>query len=214
MKNLSLPHKFLLLLILFIPDLLYANSCSNIKIDGLLDQSGLSFNDNYISAVGTLRIENENDESKQPMFNISELDCQKTDYNKNNFTFKLITAYVSAEKANPNSSNPNCTLNLESSEFLVKQLNNEILSGVDNSIVASTGCFNTILTINQKTQRVYISYSRTENAEKIEKTMPNLCKSRQPQVLMNCTIWPALRSANKGIKTEGRYCDFTNSHSK
>ena len=213
MNNLLLYHR-LILLFLFIPNSLYANSCLNIKIDGLLDQSGLSINDNYISAVGTLRIENEIDESKQPMFNISELDCQKSDYNKNYFICKLITAYVSAEKANPNSSNPNCTLNLDSSEFLVKPLNNEILSGVDNSIVANSGCFNTILTINQKTQRVYISYSRTENADKIEKTMPNMCKARQTQVLMNCTIWPAIRSSNKGIKTEGRYCDFSNSHSK
>ena len=44
---------------------------------GTFDQSGLRENEFGIYAVGTFRIAGEEDESKQPMFNLASINCEK-----------------------------------------------------------------------------------------------------------------------------------------
>jgi hypothetical protein len=55
----------------------FANSCSNLTVLGTCDESGLREGNLGIYAVGTFRIEDESDESKQPMFNLSTVNCEK-----------------------------------------------------------------------------------------------------------------------------------------
>jgi hypothetical protein len=54
-----------------------ANSCSNVDVIGTFDQSGLEENEYGIYAAGTFRIAGEQDESKQPLFNLATIDCEK-----------------------------------------------------------------------------------------------------------------------------------------
>jgi hypothetical protein len=54
-----------------------ANSCSNVDTFSSYDQRGLQESDYGIYAVGTFRIEEEQDESKQPMFNLAMINCEK-----------------------------------------------------------------------------------------------------------------------------------------
>ncbi len=57
-----------------------ANSCSNMDVMGTWDQSGLRESSYGMSAVGTFRIAAEEDEAKQPMFNLSKIPIsQKSD---------------------------------------------------------------------------------------------------------------------------------------
>jgi hypothetical protein len=55
----------------------YANSCSNVVVMGSFDESGIRENDYGIYAAGTFRIAGEEDESKQPMFNLATINCEK-----------------------------------------------------------------------------------------------------------------------------------------
>jgi hypothetical protein len=54
-----------------------ANSCANVSVMGTFDESGLRESEVGIWAVGTFRIAEEGDESKQPMFNFAMVDCEK-----------------------------------------------------------------------------------------------------------------------------------------
>jgi hypothetical protein len=54
-----------------------ANSCANVEVMSTWDQSGLRETEVGISAVGTFRIEGEGDEAKQPLFNLTMLNCEK-----------------------------------------------------------------------------------------------------------------------------------------
>ena len=49
----------------------WANSCSNVDAFSSYDRSGLNESEYGISAVGTFRIAGEEDESKQPNFNLA-----------------------------------------------------------------------------------------------------------------------------------------------
>jgi hypothetical protein len=49
----------------------YTNSCSNVDVMGTWDESGLRESESKIFAVGTFRVAGEEDESKQPMFNLA-----------------------------------------------------------------------------------------------------------------------------------------------
>jgi hypothetical protein len=75
----SIMHAFIvsLLAILGHADFALANSCSNVDVIGTYGESGIRDNEFKISAVGTFRIAEESDESKQPMFNLTRIDCQK-----------------------------------------------------------------------------------------------------------------------------------------
>jgi hypothetical protein len=53
------------------------NSCANVATFGSWDQSGLRESSSAIWAVGTFRIFEEQDESKQPLFNLAQISCER-----------------------------------------------------------------------------------------------------------------------------------------
>src|SRR5689334_8911982 len=87
-----------------------ANSCSNVNIMGLYDRTGIDESDYGLNAVGTFRIQGEADESKQPMFNLSQVDCTKRldDNNMPVVECKVTRASVSATREKPDPDKPNC----------------------------------------------------------------------------------------------------------
>jgi hypothetical protein len=189
-----------------------ANSCANVDAFSSHDTSGLVESEYGISAVGTFRIAGEEDESKQPNFNLAFIECKKqSDYmGKVSLECNVTKAVVWADKGKPDTDNPNCSLDLDTSEYSMKELQKGVLIGMEP--LASTSCYNTTLTVDRNTKRVYLSFSRTQYADKYEKIMPKLCGSPpRTQVLMNCTAWP--RSRKQG-QAPPRYCDFSSSNDK
>jgi hypothetical protein len=186
-----------------------ANSCANLDIMGTYDRSGLQESEFGISAVGSFRIQNEPDENKQPNFNLAMINCEKqTDENgRSSLTCKVIQAVTWARDEKPNADNPNCSLDLDTSEYSMRQLQKGVLVGADDS----TGCFNTMLTIDRNTKRVYLSFTRTKYADHFDKIKAGTCGHLPPtEVLMNCTAYPRMR--NQGAPA--RYCDFSGSGDK
>jgi hypothetical protein len=190
----------------------YANSCSNVVTLGSYDQSGLIESEYGISAVGTFRVAEEEDEAKQPNFNLAFIDCQKQsdDMGRVSLECKVTEAVVQADKGKPDTDNPNCTLDVIASEYSMKELQKGILVGMEQ--FASAICFNTTLTIDRNTKRVYLSFTRTKDADKADKTFPGICRLPRTQVLMNCTGWPRIRK--QGQTLPPRYCDFSSSSDK
>jgi len=189
----------------------YANSCSNVVTLGSYDRSGLIESQYGISAVGTFRIAEEEDEAKQPNFNLAFIDCEKQfdDAGKASLECKVTEAVLQADKGKPDTDDPNCTLDLITSEYPMKELQKGILVGMEQ--FASAICFNTTLTIDTNTKRVYLSFTRTKDADKADKTFPGICRLPRTQVLMNCTGWPRIR---KGGQAPPRFCDFSSSSDK
>jgi hypothetical protein len=188
----------------------YANSCSNVDVIGTYDESGLRETEFGINAFGTFRIAEETDESKQPMFNLSVVNCGKQidDAGSSSITCKVTMAIVSAVSGKPDTDNPNCSLDLDFSEYSMKELQQSVLTGFD----ASTGCSNTMLTIDKNASRVYMSFTRTKYADNYDKIKPGTCGRLPPtEVLMNCTVWPRTR---KQMEAPPRYCDFSSSSDK
>jgi hypothetical protein len=189
-----------------------ANSCSNLDVIGTYDESGLHENEYEIYAVGTFRIAGEEDEAKQSMFNLSMVICEKqpdaTD--RTGLQCKITSAVVWANSDKPNADNPNCSLDLDISDYSMKELQKGVLTGMPP--LSSTSCFNTTLTIDRNTKRVYRSYTRTQYADNYDKIKTGTCGvSPRTQVLMNCTGWPKLR---KQGRAPPRYCDFSSSSDK
>jgi hypothetical protein len=192
----------------------FANSCSNVDVIGTFDESGLRESDYGIYAAGTFRIQGESDESKQPMFNLATVSCETKldDAGKAAMECKVIRAYVMANSEKPNADSPNCSLDLEVSDYSMKELQRNVLSGIEPF---ATGCFNTILTIDRNTKRIYQTFTRTEHADKYDKISPSACGlAPRTQVLMNCTAWPKIRQSGKQSQTPSRYCDFSSSSDK
>lgn len=190
----------------------FANSCSNVVVLGTYDQSGLVETDYGISAVGTFRIAGEEDESKQADFNLSFIGCEKQadDMGKVSLECKLTMSVLQADKGKPDTDNPNCFLDFEAFEYSMKELQKGILIGMEP--LGSTTCYNTTLTIDRNTKRVYLSFTRTEYADNYEKIMPKICGSPpRTRVLMNCTSWPRVRKLGQAPP---RYCDFSSSNDK
>lgn len=188
----------------------YANSCSNVDIIGTFDESGLRENEFGIYATGTFRIAEESDESRQPMFNLTTVNCEKQPDGTGRMSLecKVTRASVYASSGNPDPNNPNCSLDLSSSTYSMKELQNGVLTGMQ----ADSACFNSILTIERNTQRVYMSFMRTKEADNYDRIRPGTCSaSSRAQVLMNCTGWPRIR---KQGRTPPRYCDFSSSRDK
>jgi hypothetical protein len=187
-----------------------ANSCSNVDAFSSYDRSGLQESDFGIFAVGTFRIVDEADESKQPMFNLATVNCEKQTDDTGKATgleCKVTKAVVWASAGKPDPDKPNCSLDLDSSAYSMKQLQKGVLAGFEES----TGCFNSILTIDRNTKRVNLSFTRTKSADDYDKIRPGTCGALpRTEVLMNCTAWPKIR------KGEGspRYCDFSGSSDK
>lgn len=189
-----------------------ANSCSNVDVHGSFDQSGLRESEYGIYAVGTFRIAGEGDEAKQPLFNLATINCEKTldDRGKESLECKVTKAVVWDQSGNPNPQKPNCSLDLEASEYSMKELQKGVLTGTET--FASTSCFNTMLTIDRNTKRVYMMFTRTQYADNYDKIKPGTCGlAPRTQVLMNCTAWPGIR---KQGQTPPRYCDFSSSSDK
>jgi hypothetical protein len=156
--------------------------------------------------MGYLRLELFEDESKQPMFNFARVDCenQYDDRGKVSLECKVTKAVVWAESGKPDPDNPNCSLDLDSSAFSMKELQKGVLTGMEEF---SSACYNTILTIDRNTKRVYLSFTRTKDADNYDKIMPSTCGMLpRTEVLMNCTAWPGIR---KQGRTPPRYCDFS-----
>lgn len=189
-----------------------ANSCSNVDTFSSYDESGLQENSFGISAVGTFRITGEEDEGKQPMFNLAKINCENQLDDRGRATgleCKVTKAVMWANSGKPDTDKPNCSLDVDTSEFSMKELQKGVLTGIEAS---SSLCFNTMLTIDRNTKRVYLSFTKTKDADKYDKTRPGTCGALpRTEVLMNCTAWPKLR--NKG-QTPSRYCDFSSSSDK
>jgi len=193
-----------------------SNSCSNIKTFGLADQSGIIDNEYGIYAIGTFRIDGEQDEHKQPMFNYSNISCENNNNNSDIIYCTLTKASVSSEDAQPNAEMPNCDLDLDISSFVLKKITNKIYSGTDAMAGGiETTCYNTMLTIDKNSNKVFLNFIRTKYADTIEKTMPHMCNPQTTQVLMNCTYWAKFRASRKTDKPlPTRYCDFSGSGDK
>ena len=182
----------------------------NVNVLGSFDASGLQESDFGIYTAGTFRIAEEVDENKQPMFNLATVNCEKQSDNTGNLECKVTRAEVLASPDSPNSDNPNCSLDLGSSVYQMKELQIGILSGMEP--LGSTSCYDTILTINRNTKRVSMSFARTKYADNYDRIKAGTCGAPPPtQVLMNCTAYPKIR--NKG-QTPPRYCDFSGSGDK
>src|SRR5882757_4057084 len=102
-------------------------------------------------ARSEFRIQNEADESKQPYFNLATINCEKQiDFaGKPSLECKVIKAVVWANSEKPNADKPNCTLDLDSSTYSMKELQRGILAGADDS----TSCYQSMLTIDRNTKR-------------------------------------------------------------
>jgi hypothetical protein len=191
-----------------------ANSCANVDTFSSYDESGLHESDLGIYAVGTFRIAEEEDESKQPNFNLSKINCDNQLDDRGRATgldCKVTQAIMWANSAKPDTDKPNCSLDVETSEFSMKELRRGVLAGFEAN---SSICFNSMLTIDRNTKRVYLSFTKTKEADKYSenKSKPNPCGSLpRTEVLMNCTAWPRMR---KQGQTPPRYCDFSSSSDK
>jgi hypothetical protein len=187
-----------------------SNSCSNVDTIGTYDESGLHESAFGINAVGTFRIADETDESKQPMFNLATVSCEKQTDEMGKATgleCKITKAVVWASEGKPNTENPNCSLDLDSSSYSMKQLQKNVLTGFEES----TSCWNSILTIDRNTKRVYLSFTRTKSADNYDKIRAGTCGALpRTEVLMNCTSWARSRKAG----APPRYCDFSGSSDK
>lgn len=186
------------------------NSCANLDIIGTYDRSGLQESDVGISAVGTFRIPNEPDENTQPNFNLTMINCERqADENgRQSLTCKVVKAVTWAREEKPNGENPNCSLDLDMSDYTMHQLQKGVLVGAEDS----TNCFQSMLTIDRNTKRVYLSFTRTKYADNFDRIKPGTCgQPPRTEVLMNCTSWAKSR---KNISTPSRYCDFSGSGDK
>jgi hypothetical protein len=186
------------------------NSCANVDVIGTFDDVGIHESDYGINVNGTFRIADEPDESRQPMFNLTSIDCEKQtdDAGKTSLECKLTKTSVYATDGKPNTDTPNCSLDLSTSSYVMKELQRGVLSGFESS----TSCYNSTLTIDKNTKRVYLSFTRTKAADNYDRIRPGTCAAQpRTQVLMNCTAWARSR---KGSSAPPRYCDFSNSSSK
>jgi hypothetical protein len=121
---------------------------------------------------------------------------------------KITKAVVWAFEGKPDTDNPNCSLDLDASSFSMKELQKGILAGAEEG---STSCFNTMLTIDRNTKRVYLSFTRTKYADNYDKIKPSTCGvPPRTEVLMNCTSWARSRKGGG----PPRYCDFSSSSDK
>jgi hypothetical protein len=188
-----------------------ANSCANVNVLGSFDEGGLQESEFGINAVGTFRIAGEADEGKQPMFNRATVNCKKQndDIGRVSLECRVTQAVVWADSDKPNPDNPNCSLDLDTSQYSMQELQKGVLTGMEET---TSLCFNTILTIDRNANRVYLSFARTKDADDYDKTRPSTCGMLpRTEVLMNCTAYARI---HKHGQTSSRYCDFGSSSDK
>jgi hypothetical protein len=101
-----------------------SNSCSNVDALSSYDQSGLRESDFGISAVGTFRIEGEADETKQPLFNLTIVNCENKVDDAGRLSAlekcKVTKAVMWPESEKPDPDKPNCSLDLDLSDYSMK----------------------------------------------------------------------------------------------
>jgi hypothetical protein len=90
-----------------------------VDVIGTFDESGITENEYQVYAAGTFRVEGEEDESKQPMFNITTVDCEKRrdEMDRVSLECKLTQAVVHATSGKPNTDTPNCSLDITGSTY-------------------------------------------------------------------------------------------------
>src|SRR6516165_8805421 len=101
-----------------------ANSCANVTVLGTFDRSGLQEDEYGISAFGTFRIEGEEDEDKQPDFNLTTIACENQRDDRGrviSLECKVTSAIVRALSGKPDPDQPTCLLDLDSSEYSMKE---------------------------------------------------------------------------------------------
>lgn len=188
----------------------WSNSCSNVTTHGSFDRSGIDESEYAIYAAGTFRVEGEQDESKQPYFNLTSINCEKQreDNGKLNITCKVTRASMYAEPDEPNTKLPNCSLDLDISEYSMQETARGIMTGTAESGL----CYNAFLSIDRNSKRVYLSFTKTKAAYEQNVTKAGVCNSiPRTQVLVNCTSWARSR---KDMKVPPRYCDFSSAGDK
>lgn len=182
-----------------------ANSCANIDAFSSYDQTPLRETSFGVGGVGTFRIAGENDENKQPNFNLAFIDCESETDDRGRVTrlsCKITKAVTWANDAKPDGDKPNCSLDLDTASYPMKELSKGVLTGIEEG----TGCFNSLLTIDRNAKRIYLSFTRTKYAENFDKIKSGTCGALpRTEVLMNCTAWARNRNQSAG---PGRYCDF------
>jgi hypothetical protein len=191
---------------------IWANSCSNVAIMGTYDRSGIEEYGDGINAVGTFRIEEEKDESKQPYFNLVTINCNslpaKFQTESATFMCTMTRASVGANSEQPNTDTPNCTLDLDVTEYQLKEVSQGVLSGSAESGI----CYDSYLIINRNSKRVYLNFTKTKEAYKDDVKKLGLCQSTpRTNVLMNCTPWASFHNPDQ---TTSRYCDFSGASDK
>jgi hypothetical protein len=180
-----------------------ANSCSNVTVHGSFDRSGLQVTPYGISAAGTFRIVGEPDESKQPFFNLTTIECSKQGDggNASGLECKVTAATVWADGDKPNTEIPNCSLDLNSSDYSMKEIQRGVFVGLGSSGM----CFTSMLTLDLSKNNAFLSFSQSKEAADINKKRPGTCGAPpRTQALMNCTTYAALR---RGGNSMARYCD-------
>jgi hypothetical protein len=138
------------------------------------------------------------------------VNCEKqSDENGRQSLICKVTKVVTwAKEEKPNTDNPNCSLDLDMADYSMHQLQKGVMAGVDES----TNCFQSVLTIDQNTKRVYLSFLRTTYADNFDRIRPGTCAQLpKTQILMNCTYWAKLRTS---ASAPSRYCDFGGSGDK
>jgi hypothetical protein len=142
------------------------------------------------------------------MFNLTQIDCERQSDVSESLECKVTQAIVWAKSGDPDPDNPNCSLDLETSTYTMKELQKGVLAG----ITETAACINTMLTIDRNAKRIYLSFTKTKDADKYDKIRPGTCGSLpRTEVLMNCTGWPKIR---KQGRTPPRYCDFSGASDK
>lgn len=182
----------------------WANSCSNLYIHGSFDDNKVVETDTSIHAAGTFRIEGEAEENKQPDFNLTMIDCDKSSISKGKVYCRVIRAISMAHSEQPSADKPNCALDLQVLEYQMKEIAPKMLTGT----VESGICYNSFLTIDGNSNRVNMTFTKTKSASNVKDICSDTPKT---QTLMNCTQWASVRSQNKLYQ---RYCDFSSSDSK
>jgi hypothetical protein len=132
---------------------LCCTTLSVVDVIGTFDESGLRESEFGIYAAGTFRIEGEGGEGKQPNFNLAMINCEKQldERGRASLGCTVTQAVVWATSDKPNTDQPNCSLDLISSSYSMKELQKGVLTGIEAS---SSACYNTMLTIDRNTKRV------------------------------------------------------------
>jgi hypothetical protein len=116
---------------------------------------------------------------------------------------------VWANSEAPNANQPNCSLDLDWSDYSLKEVQKGVFVGLGSSGL----CFSTQLTIDVGKNNAFLSFNRSKEADDIDKQKPGTCgPPARTRALMNCTPYAEMREKNG--KPGVRHCDFRGAGSK